>query len=232
MTQAHPTPARVPAPRTAPAEIHAAAPALGWYSDNVLFGEVWERSELPKRDRSIATITTLITRGYTQQLTGHFNRALTNGVTPTEIVEIVTHLAFYAGWPCAMSAVGVMQQVFTARQVGAEQVRSSINEQLAMPDAAAIAGSTQLAPAFDELSARVIEGELWQRTELAARDRHLVTLVTLLAQGELDQLPAACARAMASGLRRHELGEVLTHLAFYLGWPRVQQAAQRLAQAA
>lgn len=81
------------------------APKLVDITDDVLFGDVWEREQLSKRDRSLITCAALIAMGKTEQMDFHFPRALENGVTKEELVEMITHLAFYAGWPNAMSAV-------------------------------------------------------------------------------------------------------------------------------
>lgn len=88
------------------------APALVSYTDGVLFGQVWERPELSPRDRSLVTVAALLTGGNTEQLTFHLARAKENGVTEEELIEAITHLAFYAGWPKAMSAMGVAKKVF------------------------------------------------------------------------------------------------------------------------
>jgi 4-carboxymuconolactone decarboxylase len=88
------------------------APKLAELTDDVLFGDVWERAELSKRDRSLITVAALIANGNTEQLTGHLNRAKANGLSETELAEVITHLAFYAGWPRAMSAVRVAKDVF------------------------------------------------------------------------------------------------------------------------
>jgi 4-carboxymuconolactone decarboxylase len=88
------------------------APKLAQLTDDVLFGDVWERTELPKRDRSLITVASLITSGSTEQLVGHLTRAKENGLTQTELKEVIIHLAFYAGWPKAMSAIQVAKRVF------------------------------------------------------------------------------------------------------------------------
>ena len=88
------------------------APALGDYTDKVLFGDVWERPGLSKRDRSLITVASLIALYRTDQLRGHIRRALDNGVTKEEISEVITHMAFYGGWPTAANAVQVAKQVF------------------------------------------------------------------------------------------------------------------------
>jgi 4-carboxymuconolactone decarboxylase len=88
------------------------APALGDYTDRVLFGEVWERAGLSKRDRSLITVATLVALYRTNELPFHLKRALENGVTKDELVELITHLAFYAGWPAANTAITIARQVF------------------------------------------------------------------------------------------------------------------------
>jgi 4-carboxymuconolactone decarboxylase len=88
------------------------APALADYSDGVLFGEVWERPGLSKRDRSLITVASLVALYRINELPHHVKRALDNGVTPEELVELVTHLAFYAGWPVANSAVPILRRAF------------------------------------------------------------------------------------------------------------------------
>lgn len=88
------------------------APALVGYTDDVLFGDVWTRPELAPRDRSLVTVAALLTSGNTDQLVYHLGLAKDNGLTETELIEAITHLAFYAGWPKAMSAMAVAKQVF------------------------------------------------------------------------------------------------------------------------
>lgn len=89
------------------------APKLVDLTDNVLFGDVWERAELSPRDRSLVTVASLVTSGSTEQLRGHLVRAEDNGLTETELKETIIHLAFYAGWPKAMSAITVAKEIFT-----------------------------------------------------------------------------------------------------------------------
>ena len=88
------------------------APALDQFTRGVLFGEVWERQELSKRDRSLVTVATLIAQYRINELPFHLKFALQNGVTRDELVEVITHLAFYAGWPAASTAVGIARTVF------------------------------------------------------------------------------------------------------------------------
>jgi len=88
------------------------APKLAELTDDVLFGDVWARAELSPRDRSLVTVAALIANGNTEQLASHLNRARANGITESELAEVMTHLAFYAGWPRAISAIMVAKEVF------------------------------------------------------------------------------------------------------------------------
>lgn len=92
------------------------APGLADLSDRVLFGEVWERPGLSKRDRSLITVASLVTGYRHNELPGHLERALANGVTPEELAELITHLAFYAGWPAANTAVPVLRAMLSRLQ--------------------------------------------------------------------------------------------------------------------
>jgi 4-carboxymuconolactone decarboxylase len=89
------------------------APKLADLTDRVLFGDVWERPQLSKRDRSLATVAALIALNHPDQLRFHLNRAVDNGVTNEELIELITHLAFYSGWPNAMSAIMFAKEVFS-----------------------------------------------------------------------------------------------------------------------
>jgi len=96
-------------PRTAQESI---APALADYTSRVLFGDVWERPGLSKRDRSLITVATLVALYRTNELPFHLKRALENGVSRDELIEVITHLAFYSGWPTAHTAINVAKRVF------------------------------------------------------------------------------------------------------------------------
>src|SRR4051812_30444836 len=91
------------------------APKLAELTEKVLFGDVWERPQLSKRDRSLITCAALVATGKTEQMTFHFPRAIENGVTQEELVELITHLAFYVGWPNAMSAITRAKELFGKR---------------------------------------------------------------------------------------------------------------------
>lgn len=107
-------PDAAPAPRQSRAQqlMGDVAPKLAELTDNVLFGDIWERPGLSKRDRSLVTVGALIALNRPDQLRSHLALARQNGVTETELVEAITQLAFYAGWPNAISAVAVAREVF------------------------------------------------------------------------------------------------------------------------
>lgn len=102
------------APRTRPSQgaIGDFAPKLAQVTDDVLYGDIWERPELSKRDRSLATVAALIAMNRPDQLRSHLRIARQNGVTQEELIETITHLAFYAGWPSAVTAIGIAKEVF------------------------------------------------------------------------------------------------------------------------
>ena len=92
------------------------APALVRFTDDVLFAQVWTRPELSPKERSLVTVACLTTSGNTEQLVYHLGLAKRNGATEEELIEAITHLAFYAGWPKAMSAMAVAKQAFHGNQ--------------------------------------------------------------------------------------------------------------------
>lgn len=93
------------------------APKLVELTDQVLFGDVWERPALSKRDRSLATVAGLVAMNRPDQLRFHLRHAVENGLTQEELIELITHLAFYAGWPNAMTAILLAKEVFTVEDV-------------------------------------------------------------------------------------------------------------------
>ncbi len=109
---ARPAPGASAQPTTAQRLIGDFAPKLRELTDNVLFGDVWARPELSQWDRSLVTVSALIAMNRPDQLRAHLARARDNGVTQDEVIEVITHLAFYAGWPNAMTAIAVAKEVF------------------------------------------------------------------------------------------------------------------------
>jgi 4-carboxymuconolactone decarboxylase len=106
-------PATPPSP--AREQVRPIVPKLIDLADKVVYGDVWERPGLSKRDRSLITVAALVALGREKQLVGHLGRALDNGLSKAELGEVIAHLAFYAGWPAAMTAALVAKDVFEGR---------------------------------------------------------------------------------------------------------------------
>jgi 4-carboxymuconolactone decarboxylase len=205
------------------------APGLATLTDDVLFGDVWNRPDLSPRDRSLVTVSVLIATGKTAQLAGHLNRALANGVQPSEASGLLAHLAIYCGWPNTVSALDIYDQVYTARQIDTTTLRTVKPRVPAPASETARARSVSeefgtIAPKFTQLTNDVVFGDLWRRPDLSPRDRSLVTIAALAAMGDDDQLDVYLRRGVESGLTRAQIIEALTHLGFYAGWPKATKA--------
>jgi 4-carboxymuconolactone decarboxylase len=94
--------------------VRKTVPKMIELTEKVLFGDVWGRPELSKRDRSLIVCAVLVATYRPEQLRGHLQRALDNGLTKLEISEMITHVAFYAGWPASMSAANIAREIFEA----------------------------------------------------------------------------------------------------------------------
>jgi 4-carboxymuconolactone decarboxylase len=173
----------------------------------------------------------LIAHNQTIEMPYHFNLALDNGVKPREISEIITHLAFYAGWASAMSAVAIAKDVFAARHIGADQLPPVSVTPLPIDEAAESKRATSVEvqfgaffPGMVQYTTDVLFRGLWLRPDLTPRERSLVTVSALIANGQTAQLSPHLNRAMDNGLTRKEASEAITQLAFYVGWPNVFSA--------
>jgi 4-carboxymuconolactone decarboxylase len=207
------------------------APALEKYRQETLLGDLWKRPGLSVRDRSIATLAGLIARNQTAEMADYLNLALDNGVKPSEISEIVTHLAFYAGWGNAMEAVAVAKEVFATRKIATDQLSPAMPKLLALNEAAEADRAKRVGelygavfPGVAQYTTDVLFRDLWLRPALAPRDRSLVTISSLVASGQVAQLTGHVTLGMNNGLTQAEIAETLTHLAFYAGWPNVFSA--------
>ncbi len=103
-------------------EVQAVSPALAKYTEDTIAGDLWERPELSPRDRGIVTVAALVARNQTIGMVHYFNVALDRGVNPSEISEIITHLAFYSGWSNAFTAVAIVKDIFVQRGIGPDQL--------------------------------------------------------------------------------------------------------------
>jgi 4-carboxymuconolactone decarboxylase len=207
-------------------ELRQVAPGLERYGQGVLMGDLWRRPDLSPRDRSVVTVAALIARNQTAEMPHHLGLALDNGVRPGELSEIITHLAFYSGWGNAMSAVAAAREAFALRGIGGDQLPAASPELLPLDERAESQRAASVArdvgpvvPGLERFTTDVLFRDLWLRPGLAPRDRSLVTVTALIASGQVAQVPFHLNRAMDNGLTRRQAAEVVTHLAFYAGWP-------------
>jgi 4-carboxymuconolactone decarboxylase len=161
-------------------DVRQVAPPLAAYTQNRLLADVWKRPGLAPRDRSIVTLAALIARNQTIEMPYHFNLALDNGVKPREISEIITHLAFYAGWGNAMSAVAIAKDVFAERHIGADQLPAVSVTPLPIDEAAEATRATSVEgqfgaffPGVTQYTTDVLFRDLWR-----ARTLHRETVVS------------------------------------------------------
>jgi 4-carboxymuconolactone decarboxylase len=211
-------------------DVRMVAPALERYTEGAL-GELWKRPGLSARDRSLITAAALIARNQTIEMPYHLSLALDNGVKPSEISEIITHLAFYSGWANAMLAVAVAKDVFAQRKIGADQLPAASPTLFPLDEASEAQRAARVGEQFGNVVPGIVRyttdilfRDLWLRPDLAPRDRSLVTVSALIASGQVAQIPYHLNRAMDNGLTQAEASEVITHLAFYVGWPNAFSA--------
>ncbi len=217
-------------PMQIPDDVNMVAPALEKYAQGPL-ADLWKRPGLTPRDRSIVAVAALIARNQTVEMPQYIGLALDNGVKPREISEVITHLAFYSGWANAISAAAVAGRVFSGRNIGADQLPAAspallpLDREAEEKRAAAVEEQFgKVAPGIVQYTTDVLFRDLWLRPDLAPRDRSLVTVSALIACGQTAQLPYHLNKAMDNGLTRVQAAEVITHLAFYAGWPNAFSA--------
>jgi 4-carboxymuconolactone decarboxylase len=214
-----------------PEQVRSVAPALERYTRERLLGEIWNRPALDRRDRSLITIAALTVRGQAWELGFYANDALENGVTPTELSETIVHLAYYSGWGNAMAAIAPVSAVFAQRGIRMDELQDETAQPLPLNETAEAQRAKYVGDQFGDVAPGLVQyttdhlfRDLWLRRELAARDRSLVTVAALIAAGQVAQLTFHLNRAMDNGLTREQAAEVVTHLAFYAGWPNAMSA--------
>ncbi|ADU13729.1 carboxymuconolactone decarboxylase family protein [Asticcacaulis excentricus] len=215
--------------------LRGAAPVLVPFTQDRIVDELWHRPGLSARDRAIATVVTLMARNAQNAYPYYFNKALDSGVTSAEFSELVTHTAFYAGWPNAFAAAGVLKGIFDERGVAVEDLptveEARLPTEVAVPDDALRAAyiAAHIAPASEALqhfTNDLLYANLWHRPALEPRDRALATVALLAALGQSAFFPVYLTRALTQGVTRTEVGEMLAHTAFYGGWGYAIQAAE------
>lgn len=198
-------------------DIMSVSPALQRYTMTTITEDLWRRPGLSPRDRSVVTLATLIARGHAIELPYHVNLALDNGVTPAEISEIITHLAFYSGWGNAIAATDVAGDIFKARGITADQLPPAEPELLPLDPVSEEKRATAVQAANGAVSQSLVDytgdvlfKDLWLRPDLAPRDRSLVTVSALIASGQVAQVTFHLNRAMDNGLTQAEASEVIS----------------------
>lgn len=211
--------------------LERAAPALAAYNTDVVEGELWQRDGLSPRDRSVVSVAALIAAGKTELQSAEFARALDNGVTPTELSGIITPLAFYAGWNNGVAAAQNAARLYDERGIDATSLPGADVDLLPLDQETENARKTSVQQTNGPTSQGVVDFtenpvflNLWQRPDLAPRDRSLVTVSSLVANGQSAQVTFHLNRAMDNGLTKEEASEALTQLAFYANWPNVFSA--------
>lgn len=205
------------------------SPALQSHSATTLDSDLWERPDLTPRDRSVVTVSALIAKTQTDALEGEFQRALDNGVTPSELSEIITHLAFYSGWGNAAAAAETARTVFQDNDVKVDQLPAADpSERLPLDEKAEQARHERVGATYGDVSQGVVDytaellfRDLWLRPALSPRDRSLVTISALVAGGQTGAFSFHLGKALDNGVTKAEASETLTQLAFYAGWPNV-----------
>ncbi|EGH44800.1 4-carboxymuconolactone decarboxylase [Pseudomonas syringae pv. pisi str. 1704B] len=172
----------------------------------------------------------LIARGQTAELAAHLDLALKNGVTPLELSETINHLAFYSGCNAA-GAAPIAREVFDRNGVTSERLVPVSTVLLPIDQVAEdarVASVDQsvgpVSPGLVQYTTSALFNDLWLRPGLAPRDRSLITVTTLVANGQVAQIGYHLNRAMDNGLANTEASELLSHLAFYAGWPNAFSA--------
>ena len=209
-------------------------PGMGDWVTASLFGEIWGRPGLPKKMRSVATMTALTVTGKEPQLKGHIGYALNLGWTKGELGELFMHLVFYAGLPSTLNALSVAGAVFEERglmdegggdaEVGESTVEriAKGNEVLEELSGGAERGSLpqyELVDGMEDWVTASLFGDVWARPGLDKKTRSLATMSALCVLGRLPQLKGHVEFALNLGWTREEIGELFQHLVFYCGLP-------------
>ena len=201
-----------------PSGAYDAAPYLGQVRDTYVYGDIWERPNLTKRDRSMITVAVNQALYATNELRLHMGRALDNGVTQTEISEIIAHVLWYSGFPTGVNAARVAAEVFAERNLPAIPAAASsrqppLEPELEFPDA------YPQAPYLRDLLNQVLYAETWKRTELSPRDRSMITVAVGTALYASSEVRYHVGRALDNGVTQDEISEIITHVTFYSGFP-------------
>ncbi|MCI5106435.1 MAG: carboxymuconolactone decarboxylase family protein [Pseudomonadales bacterium] len=208
-----------------PPGAYDAAPYLGQIRNSYLYGDIWERPGLSARDRSLITVSVNQALYASYELGLHIGRALDNGVTQAEISEVIGHVLWYSGFPTGVNAARVAAEVFAERGLPARPPGVSDRQPPSDPDIE-FPGAFPQTPYLRDLLNQVVYAETWQREELSARDRSMITVAVGTALYASSEVRHHVGRALDNGVTADEIGEIITHVAFYAGFPTAINAAQ------
>jgi 4-carboxymuconolactone decarboxylase len=200
-------------------QIKSVSPALARYTSDTIVDDLWKNDILTARDRSLVTVAAMIQRGQPIELAYQIGLALDNGVTAAEVSETIAQLSFYSGWGNGTNAVDVAAQIFADRGIDPDQLVEANR-------IAAVEGL--IGPAISRLAdftTQVLFRDLWLRPALSPRDCSLVTMTGLITANLPAQIVFHINKAMDNGMTQGQVAEVITHLAFYAGWPNAMNAA-------
>ncbi len=221
--------------------------ALGSFAFDVVMGDVWARPQLSRHDRSLIVISVLATIGSTEELSLHTQVGLNNGLTRTEIEELVLHVAAYAGFPMAMQASRVVTDRFcqidgvdrlpertgaedlddTERRLRAHDVRKSLTGGRCADDVDAdYAAMVEHLGDVGMIAYHWAFGDLWSRDELNRRDRSLIVIAILTVLSRIDELAFHVPAGLNHGLSREEIEEIMVQMTIYGGIPRAVEGIQ------
>ena len=207
----------------APVGAYDASPYLGEIRNTVLYGDIWERPQLSARDRSLVTVAVTQALYATNELRLHIGRALDNGLTQSEIGELIAHVLWYSGFPTAVNAARVAAEVFAERGLPESPPESSPREPSL--DDPLFPGVFPGTPYVGDLL-NLLYAETWERPELSPRDRSLVTVAVGTALYASSEVRFHVGRALDNGVTQEEISELITHVTFYSGFPTGVNAAR------
>ncbi|MBV1876569.1 MAG: carboxymuconolactone decarboxylase family protein [Pseudomonadales bacterium] len=225
--------------------------ALGTYAFTAV-GQMWNRPQLSRRDRSLMIISVLAAQSRDEELVGHTRIGLRHGLSREEIEEINLHIAAYAGFPAAMAANRYMDEAFCevfkvdkitdrkpADHIGDEErllraadVRKTLTAGRANDNPEQdLAALTDQLGGLGDWAMKWAFGEIWSRPELSRRDRSLVVIAILTALGQEAELAFHVPGGLNHGLKAEEIEEMMTHMCLYVGFPRAVDGMRAARQA-
>ena len=211
-------------------DLYAGSPYMRDVRNAVVYGEVWERPQLSKRDRSLITIGVLQALAR-EELAIHLRRGLDNGLTPEEISEIILHVSFYSGWPTGVQASQMAAAAFEERGLSLGELPGApTGSQSSTPSG--LSDAYAAVPRLGALRNSLLYGDIWERPLLSKRDRSLITVAINQAMYVTNELRLHIDRALdQNGVTPQELSEVVLHVTFYAGWPPAVNAGRLLTAA-